>query len=1064
MSTLLWIGLMNAVLAGLLAVLVALLGRYCRRPALLHGLWLLVLVKLITPSFLPVPVPGWLAEPDRTAPAPEVVADGASQSAETALPSPVDSGAPAGRSEARVPRLPPLGGRPAPAPATAPQAGTPLPPPDLPQPVIKGGGADTSETVCVKDAEPELATASIPIGAWLPGVLFSVWLGGASWCFFLAALRISRFGRLLGCAEPAPAALQAEAEWLARRVGLGRCPRVWLVPGPLPPLVWAVGRRAGLFLPARLLERLDQAGCAALLVHELAHVRRRDHWVRWLELVVLALYWWYPLAWWARQRLQAAEEECCDAWVVSELPGAARSYAAALLDTIDFLAETRACLAPAASGFGRAHFMKRRLRLIVQASTPRGLSWAGPLILLPLAFGFLPLLPAPSQPPAILPDDPADADDEGDLEQLFSQPTPDGSRGRILVPAALPDNEESPEGTGPGGQAVHTGPLPRQVARHTQLLASGRLTAATLSPDGKVAAVAGSDHGIRLYETRTWQVMATLIGHRSAVTALSFSPDGKLLASASRDRTARVWDMTSWQQLAALKGHRGSVLAVAFSRDGQMLATGGSDRAVLLWDVPVSSSSWPGRERLNLPDHEAAVTCLDFSSRDRFLAAGTEQGAGGKGIVRLWDPVSGEPLTAWEAHAGGLTALAFEPEANRLASAGSDGALRIWDAEEEGRLLLTRRRRAAHSLVWSSDGKRLISGHAGGAVVLWETSTWLEVGRLSGHRARVGLAAFAAGDTAISADADGVLKRWDLRPRKYGVVRGVGHQRSVTAVAMTPDGGQVLSAGSDGTLRIWQAATGKEIASWDAGMGQINAVALSPDGKRAVTAGDDGTARLWDVAGRRELRRLEGNGVPVTCVALSPDGSYALTGEREGEARLWEAATGVTMKRFPRVVSGKLHALTFSPDGQSFVAGGGRGSCVVWDVSGQERLRLKGLKGSVLSVAFAPNGDRILTSDDSTARLWDAASGKELRCLKGHERIVRQVVFTPSGEHALTASADCTVRRWDLGTGECRDSFQMHGKPVLCVSVSADGRRALSGGDDGALCIWDLPGNDEAAP
>src|SRR5262245_18528592 len=100
---------------------------------------------------------------------------------------------------------------------------------------------------------------------------------------------------------------------------MGWCPEVLLVPGPVPPMVWAIGFTRVLF-PAGLLDRLDSGGRHALLIHELAHVRRRDHWVRWLELLVLALYWWYPLVWLARYRLQASEEECCDAWVVDELP------------------------------------------------------------------------------------------------------------------------------------------------------------------------------------------------------------------------------------------------------------------------------------------------------------------------------------------------------------------------------------------------------------------------------------------------------------------------------------------------------------------------------------------------------------------------------------------------------------------------------------------------------------------------------------------------------------------------------------------------------------------------
>ena len=108
-----------------------------------------------------------------------------------------------------------------------------------------------------------------------------------------------------------------------------------------------------MLLPAALWQRLNEKQRDSLLLHELAHLRRRDHWVRALELVVLGLYWWCPLAWWAQRELREAEEECCDAWVMWLLPQAGRAYATALVETLDFLAQARPALPPAATGVGQ---------------------------------------------------------------------------------------------------------------------------------------------------------------------------------------------------------------------------------------------------------------------------------------------------------------------------------------------------------------------------------------------------------------------------------------------------------------------------------------------------------------------------------------------------------------------------------------------------------------------------------------------------------------------------------------------------------------------------------------
>ena len=104
------------------------------------------------------------------------------------------------------------------------------------------------------------------------------------------------------------------------------------------PMLWSFGPTRRLLLPAELLARLTANQQSTLLAHELAHLRRRDHWVRYLELAVVCLYWWCPLVWWARRQLHEAEEECCDAWVVWALPHLTRDYALALVETLDFFA------------------------------------------------------------------------------------------------------------------------------------------------------------------------------------------------------------------------------------------------------------------------------------------------------------------------------------------------------------------------------------------------------------------------------------------------------------------------------------------------------------------------------------------------------------------------------------------------------------------------------------------------------------------------------------------------------------------------------------------------------
>ncbi len=362
METLLTIGLGNAVLACLLGVAAGAASLFGRRPALAHGLWLLVLLKLVTPPLVHFNMPQLVT---------------------------VSSESPA-----RVPELPPT---PEPLPPIIL-----VEPEDVPALDVPVGETDLALPL---DEKPQAGAAPIPPAAaedfswtFLPAVTVAVWAAGSIGWLALTVVRVQRFRRLLRHATPAPAALVSEVADLSRRLGVGRPPDVLLVPGPVSPMVWGLFGSPRLLVPAELLGRLDGEQLTTLLAHELAHLRRRDHWVRLLELLATGLYWWHPVVWLARRSLREAEEECCDAWVVWLLPDSAKSYAGALLETVIFLTDAVA-VPPVASGVGPFPVLKRRLTMIMRGTRPRSLSAVGLLGVLGLGAALLPWAPSWAQDP-----------------------------------------------------------------------------------------------------------------------------------------------------------------------------------------------------------------------------------------------------------------------------------------------------------------------------------------------------------------------------------------------------------------------------------------------------------------------------------------------------------------------------------------------------------------------------------------------------------------------------------------------------------------------------------------
>lgn len=238
----------------------------------------------------------------------------------------------------------------------------------------------------------------------LPAIPTPVWMGGVSLFLGWQLVRRVRFRSRLRRAMPATRDVQREVARCARAMGLRRPPLTVMVQGAMSPLIWC-DRQPWLVLPTRLWEQLDATGQRAILCHELAHLRRRDHWVYWVELAVAALYWWHPLVWWVRRRLHEEADLSCDAWVTWLMPKRRRQYAEALLQARQFVSGAGS-LSPAGgmrvTSVG-ARRLARRLTMVMTSTMRPGASTPGLLLAVVVAVaGWIsgPVWAWPDEPPA----------------------------------------------------------------------------------------------------------------------------------------------------------------------------------------------------------------------------------------------------------------------------------------------------------------------------------------------------------------------------------------------------------------------------------------------------------------------------------------------------------------------------------------------------------------------------------------------------------------------------------------------------------------------------------------
>jgi WD40 repeat protein/ABC-type uncharacterized transport system substrate-binding protein len=310
----------------------------------------------------------------------------------------------------------------------------------------------------------------------------------------------------------------------------------------------------------------------------------------------------------------------------------------------------------------------------------------------------------------------------------------------------------------------------------------------------------------------------------------------------------------------------------------------------------------------------------------------------------------------------------------------------------------------------------------------------------------------------VTTSLDHTARIWDAATGKQIAVLE-GHTRAVDSASFSPDGERIVTASADKTARIWDAATGKQIVPLEGHTRAVESASFSLDGRRIVTASYDGTARIWNAATGKQIAALEGHTSVVTCASFSRDGGWIVTASYDNTSRIWDAATGKQIATLTTDTA-SISSASFSPNGRRIVTWDSTSAyltVLIWDAATAKQIaHLEGHTKHVKSACFSPDGERIVTgSDDNTARTWDAATGKQIAVLEGHTSAVNSASFSPDGRRIVTASEDNTARIWDAATGKEIGRFEGHSMGVTSASFSLDGRRIVTASFDRTARTWD---------
>jgi WD40 repeat protein len=484
---------------------------------------------------------------------------------------------------------------------------------------------------------------------------------------------------------------------------------------------------------------------------------------------------------------------------------------------------------------------------------------------------------------------------------------------------------------------------------------------------------------------------------RGRVRPLAYTTAGVFLHLEDDADTIRFWDpLQTWDwPVRKLPADVGDLL---MSPDGTMIAHKTKDgRTIHVVDTA------SGRE-IHRFLSEKYVYGMIFSPDGRTLAFSDDQ------ITQVWDTTTGRKLLEKES-----TPLVLSPDGKRIACV-RDHRIHIWDVATGADAVNVPRLQAVTALHFSPDGQTLTTGGSDGSVHLWQTPTGKQI-RSALARGRA--IAFSSNGKVVATIPEGSADRSTTPSNTLCLFEAntgkqlhlLKQEYSVRGIAFAPDGSMVAvpEACTPGLIRLWNATTGKEVYAFGPtkvgpGMGirfTTLPVAFSPDGKTLACGHRDGTIRLWDPAtGQERLpsgKRIEGQrresvrvslGIEIggiTCLTYSPDGKK-LAAAKLGDAcpiQVWDLASGESLRftrdQPPRLLNarfedGWVNALAFSPDGRTLASTKlGKTAITLWDVAtGRERQRLQGHRAEVLCLVFSPNGKLLASgSQDGTALIWD---------------------------------------------------------------------------------------------
>lgn len=406
--------------------------------------------------------------------------------------------------------------------------------------------------------------------------------------------------------------------------------------------------------------------------------------------------------------------------------------------------------------------------------------------------------------------------------------------------------------------------------------------------------------------------------------------------------------------------------------------------------------------------------------------------------LKLQQIVSGmQERNRIQGHQGDVIQVCFRPDGKALATASTDGTVKLWQAD--GSLLHTLEIEDITCICFSPDSRAIASANNQGTVQVWALKGQ-KLLSFQAHTAKItGLCFSPDGQTLASASVDSTIRLWGMYGNLINTLQG--HQDWITSISFSQDGSILVSSSADKTVRLWQ-LDGTLIRQLTAHETWVTDASLSPDRQALASASADNTIKLWNLD--RDPKILKGHTAWVTCIEFSPDGQTLASASIDHTIKLWHLS-GKLIKTF-RGHTAWVTSLSFSADGQTLASASADRTARLWHL-GQELHTLRGHSAGITSIDISSQEILASSGTDRLINLW-RLDGSLLKTFKTYSARVMNLRFSPDGQIIASASADGKIKLWNL-EGALVRTLEGHFDVVNNISFSPTGQLLISGSRDG---------------